>query len=1226
MRRLLRSATAWRRLVCSAAALMLTASCKDLLIDGGARTGSGTPKALRLDAPSVSLTAGTTRRVTAQLLDGAGQSIAVPSDLTLSYQSSAPAVFTVSSTGEVTGVTPGQGVLRAAVGALQVGVPVTVTPAGTQRLERVAGDAQTGLFGATLSTLLRVRAVRADGAPLANVTITFTTPSGSATPASAPTDVNGEATTSWTLGNSAGAQTLLASAPNFGSVTFTATALVRPVATVTVTPATLAFTAIGQSAPLTAVARDLLGGVVNVAAFAWTSSNPSVAIVSPTGLVTAVGDGTATIAASTGTISGGAQVTVSLPVAQPRLAFQPESIVVTMPVLGAKVSAQTEVVDAGGAAPSTLGTISCSAITDIGGTAGWATLESCGGVVRITATAPDLTGQGRAYTQRSYVDVSGSLASNSPKRLILRLNATVADIPVIRVLPAGTRRWNHVPSVRDSGLYADTLSISNGGGGTLSGLSVAVTYAPGQPTGWISTVVLTRTETGYALAYRVNRGALPTGMYSATLRVTSTQAGVLPADVPILLDAGPFPTIGLSPDTLDVRTTTNGAAVQRAVDILEVNGLGDAALGAITCRAPRYTDESGWLTVVRCADSLVVRVDPGTNYAGTTTASVWVLAANARDSVRLSVQQTVTQGGGGGTPIAVLGLSQDSISVRNWSDGPSVRRAIDIRDVNGLSDAALGALTCRVRLGESNTPWVTVERCADSLVVNVSPANFNGTDRASVWVIAANAADSVRLRVQQTAFPADLLLEPSTLNLSATFGGAAVRGAVALGAQVPIGSPTTYPRSELNAARCTIVSVPAGAPALSVAKCGNDSVAVLATPDAAAGTYTYLIDIDAPTAKGPPGAVRLTVNVTVTSSGPSAVDAMQVSALYTLCAKRLSGNTLVCWGANSSGQLGNGTRTRAAYRSPVQVPAGTTFTMGPGQATHCAIASGTQTGFWCWGSNGFGQVGDGTFNDALVPTRVLLNAGSYQKIAAGNGAACAIADNTLYCWGLNSYGQATSTVTPWVNSPVAVSLSGVTDVAPGYNHTCALASGLYCWGIAWSVGNGGTSTAAVRTPTAIAFPDAVPTTGLVTGFDASCLRNAANSALYCWGPNGYGATGTGISGTVSRPTRVTFPTSGSISWVAMGENHACAIVGGDTYCWGSNSYGQLGDGTTNDRTTPVRLAFDPGFSQIWTQVHTTCGLVAATSRVMCWGYGLTGEIGNGLENNALTPTYVKEPP
>lgn len=1204
--------------------LLCTTSCKDLLTDGERSSSTGTIKALRLDAPSVSVMAGTTRRVTAQLLDGSGQTIAVPTDFSLTYQSSAPAIFSVTSDGMVTGLAPGQGVLRAAVGALQVGVPVTVTPAGTQHLERVAGDAQTGLFGATLPVPLRVRAVRADGSPLANVTVTFSTTSGGATPSTALTDANGEATTSWTLGNTAGAQTLVASAPNFGTVTFTATALIRPVATVAITPASVAFTAVGQSSQLTAVARDQTGGVVNVAAFVWTSSNPAVAIVSPTGLVTAVGDGTATIAASTGTISGGAAVTVLLPVAQPRIAFQPDSLVITMPVLGAKVSAQVNVVDAGGEATSSLGTISCSAVTDIGGSVGWASIESCGGVLRVTATAPDVTGLGQPYTQRSYIDVSSTLASNSPQRLILRLNATRADIPVIRVLPAGTRRWNHVPSAKEPGEFSEVLSITNAAGGTLTGLAVAVMYAPGQATGWISGVSLDRTETGYALAYKVTRGSLPTGMYAATLRVTSTQSGVIPADIPILLDAGPFPSVGLSQDTIDVRTTTNGDPVERGVDIIEMNGLGDGALGPITCRPPNYLEGKGWLKVVRCSDSLVVQVDPGNNLSGTVRAEVWVRAVNAKDSVRLGVQQTATAGGGGGgTPVAVLGLSQDTVEIRTWTDGPPTRRAVDIKDINGLPDAALGAITCRPpRYGEASG-WLTIVRCSDSLVVTADATGWTGTDRASIWVLAANATDSVRLRIAQTAYPAQLTLSPSTLSIGGAASGATVRAAAALGATVLNNSPTSYPISELSKVQCTIVSAPASAPILAISKCGADSVAVSVAPGATAGTYTYLVDVDAPTAKGPPGVVRLTVNLTV-SAAPVPNGALQVTSLSGVCGVRST--TLMCWGAGSSGQLGNGTTSSVAYRTPVSVPAGTTFTMGPNTSTRCAIANGVQTGFWCWGYNGYGQVGDGTFTQANVPKRVLLNASTYQKIATGGGVACAIADGALSCWGLNSYGQVTPTLTPWVNTPTSVNLAGVTDVAPAYNHTCALAGGLWCWGINWSIGNGGTSSAAVRTPTSIAFPDALPTTGIVAGFEASCLRNASNSALYCWGPNGYGATGTGSANSVSRPAQVTFPTNGTISWVVVGESHGCAIVGGATYCWGSNRYGQVGDGTTTDRATPTRVAVDPGFSQLWTNTNTTCGLVAATNHVMCWGYGLSGEIGNGRENNALVPTYVMEPP
>ena len=119
--------------------------------------------------------------------------------------------------------------------------------------------------------------------------------------------------------------------------------------------------------------------------------------------------------------------------------------------------------------------------------------------------------------------------------------------------------------------------------------------------------------------------------------------------------------------------------------------------------------------------------------------------------------------------------------------------------------------------------------------------------------------------------------------------------------------------------------------------------------------------------------------------------------------------------------------------------------------------------------------------------------------------------------------------------------------------------------------------------------------------------------------------GNGTNSVVTRPQRVIFPTDGSITAVTVGDRHACAIVGGATYCWGFNSFGQLGDGTTETRLTPTRIANDPGFADVKATGSTTCGRVAADGRVMCWGYGLDGEIGNGLENNARVPTQVVNP-
>ncbi len=891
----------------TATLLLLAAAlgCKEIVT--GPTAGDDTPRALRLDATAVQLDVGATRQVTAQLLDGAGRPTAVPPGLALVYGSSAPAVFTVTQDGLVTGVSEGQGVLRAAVGALQVGATVTVAPAGP-RLVKVSGDAQAATPGGTLPQPLRVRALDGTGTPVPNVTVTFTPAQGSAAPTSAATDGAGEAATSWTLGGTAGAQSLVASATGYRSVTFAATAAAQPITSITVTPSPVAFTAVGQTQQLAAVARDAANNVVPVAAFTWSTSNAAVATVSPTGLVTAVGNGTANISAAVGAVSGAAQVTVTLPAPQARLGLDPDSIRVV-----------------------------------------------------------------------SYV----------------------------------------------------------------------------------------------------------------------------------------------------------GAPVTRAaVAVRELNGVGLPALGTVSCGAVSYVEGGTWATVERCTDSVVVRFDPA--------------------------------------------------------------------------------------------------------------VPFNGVGRATIRVTASAVTDTVPLRLTLVAFNPALSLTPSSFTVASQAGGTPFRVAAAVAVSVPPG--TTY-AGTLGALQCTITT-PAGAPPATVSKCGPDSVAVTVTPTSATGQYQYFVEAAAPAASPAVDATGFFLTATFAAAPPPPAG-FRAALIYGTCANDLNGD-LYCWGSNSSGQLGDGTTVRKSRPTRVAVPAGGQFfNVDLSGGVACASGYGAiAAGVYCWGSNSTGATGVGTFTgNTLLPTRVNLAGNLFQHNSVGGQAACATTDDGfsafLYCWGGNSSGLlGNGTVGGFQNTPVRAGVEEqfVGDVAVGYSHACAISGGsapyrLYCWGRGWLLGNGNTSSSFIQSTPILtnSFPDETPPNGLVAGDDGTCLRNAQQTALYCWGSNSNGEMGVGTFNVVSVPTQVLFPgqpANAPVTAYTMGENHACAIVAGATYCWGSNNFGQLGTGDAtvgNSYPTPQRVLNDPGFSSISAGQFTTCGIVASDSSVRCWGYGLTGELGNGQENNSAVPVQVIAP-
>jgi hypothetical protein len=245
---------------------------------------------------------------------------------------------------------------------------------------------------------------------------------------------------------------------------------------------------------------------------------------------------------------------------------------------------------------------------------------------------------------------------------------------------------------------------------------------------------------------------------------------------------------------------------------------------------------------------------------------------------------------------------------------------------------------------------------------------------------------------------------------------------------------------------------------------------------------------------------------------------------------------------------------------------------------------------YCWGDNSYGQLGtttnSGTSTPNPTPTAVSVPSGvTFVSLAAGFYHTCGLTSaGAAYCWGQNSYGQlgtTTNTGTDTPNpTPTAVSVpSGVTfgSLAAGAYHTCGLTSagGTYCWG--WNYyGQLGTTTNTGTdtpnpTPTAVSVPSGVTFVSLEAGVYHTCGLTSAGAA-YCWGNSGDGQLGNGTTTASSAPVAVSAPEGVTFASLAAGSYHNCGVTSaGAAYCWGSNGYGQLGDGTTTSRATPTAV-------------------------------------------------------
>lgn len=323
----------------------------------------------------------------------------------------------------------------------------------------------------------------------------------------------------------------------------------------------------------------------------------------------------------------------------------------------------------------------------------------------------------------------------------------------------------------------------------------------------------------------------------------------------------------------------------------------------------------------------------------------------------------------------------------------------------------------------------------------------------------------------------------------------------------------------------------------------------------------------APNSATPVDVVGLTSGVTAIAAGHS----------FYSCALT-SGGGVKCWGGNQNGQLGNGS---TAYRSgPVDVSGLTSgvIAIAAGSAHACALTTGG--GVKCWGNNGTGQLGNGTQSPSLTPVDVVGLASGVTALAAGAGHTCALTSGGgVKCWGGNYSGElGTGSSSPLISfSPVDVAglTSGVTAIASYWAHTCALTStgGVKCWGSNrfGQLGNGSTTDS--NTPVDVTGLTS-GVTGIAAGYTESCAVTSPGG-VKCWGDNRSGALGNGSTVSVSpTPVDVSGLTSGVIA-IAVGQYHVCAATStGGVKCWGLDDQGQLGNGTFgcggfNRCTTPV---------------------------------------------------------
>jgi alpha-tubulin suppressor-like RCC1 family protein len=313
---------------------------------------------------------------------------------------------------------------------------------------------------------------------------------------------------------------------------------------------------------------------------------------------------------------------------------------------------------------------------------------------------------------------------------------------------------------------------------------------------------------------------------------------------------------------------------------------------------------------------------------------------------------------------------------------------------------------------------------------------------------------------------------------------------------------------------------------------------------------------------------------------------------------------LACWGNGGSNRLGINSATNTSLPMEVAGIAKDTTMANLGTGSTAACATTSTGAMMCWGSPGEVTGASGPY--ALLSANY---ASGVTDIGLKYSFGCYVMSGAVKCQGWNGDSMTTGLS------------SGQKEVTVGSDHGCALstAGAVKCWGLRTNgrLGNGSTATTAVSTPASVSNMTA-GVRMIAAGSDFTCGITSA-SGVKCWGNNANGQIGNGNTTQQATPVDVVGLTS-NVKEIAAGTNHACALTNaGAVKCWGNNGSGKLGNGLTLTSSAPVDVVgLDSGVASITAGANHTCALMTSGD-YKCWGLNTSGQLGDGTLVNRLTP-------